>query len=95
MAGEGVGCFRIFEPESAPDVLELGSVVSIQPWVGTKIASYAEKISTERSMQIIAITGERYAATLENRWWQLATDSFRNRMAESHLDKKLWIYPKL
>lgn len=95
MNGESAGCFRIFHPDSVPQILELGSVVSVQKGVGSNIASYAEHFARENNRSIIAITGGKYDPTLEKHGWKLATESYPKRMNESNLDKQLWIYPNL
>ena len=93
MNGEGVGCFRIFQPDSVPHVLELGSVMSIQKGIGNHIASYAEFFAQENRKSIIAITGGKYDPTLRKRGWKMVTTSFPERMKESSLDKECWKFP--
>lgn len=95
MDGKSVGCFRVFEPESIPGVLELWSVRSTESWVGILIASTAMSIAKQMKKQIVAITWDAYAKTLSKSWWIDATNEYPERMAESIQDKKLWTYNKL
>ena len=95
MDEKSVWCFRIFEPVSMPGYLELWSVKSDVRWCGRLIVDYSVALATETQQNIVAITGERYEKTLKQSGWVDATAYFPERMAESHEDKKLWLYPKL
>lgn len=95
MGGQSIGCFRLFVPPTIPYVIELGSVRSIEPGVGSLIASYAENLAKEKQKQIVAITGNNYKTTIKKHDWRIATRWFPERMQESDDDKELWIYQNL
>ncbi|GAB0174814.1 MAG: hypothetical protein HHAS10_06930 [Candidatus Altimarinota bacterium] len=94
MNGATVGCFRIFTPETNPDVLELGSVVSSLRGTGRIIVGYSEEYAQLMKKRMIAITGGKLDSTLEKQGWKVATDTYKKRMQESLDDKKCWEYSK-